>query len=108
MPKPRINDAVLRLLAVAGLAAGVSVLAAFTAHEPEVITAQRVDLMNQKGERQATLSADSSGILLTLLDAKGRAIASVRLNDEPRLSIRNDTGREVAGLGEPRVQHLAQ
>jgi hypothetical protein len=111
MPKPRStrsNGAVLRLLALAGLAAGVPALAAFTADPAEVITARRVDLVNQKGERQASLSADSSGILLTLMDAKGRATASFRLSDRPRLSIRNDMGREVVGLGEPQARNLAR
>jgi hypothetical protein len=108
MPKPRVDRAVLRLLAVAGLAAGAAALAAFTTPSPEVISAQRVDLVNPQGEPQATLSADSTGILLVLLDAKGRAAASVRLNDAPRLSVRDDAGREVARLGAPRADNLTK
>ena len=93
---------------VAGLAAGAAALAAFTTHPPEVISAQRVELVNPQGERQATLSADSTGILLVLLDAKGHATASIRLNDTPRLSVRDDAGREVARLGAPGVDHLTK
>ena len=45
--------------------------------------------------------------MLTLFDSRGRPAATLRLNDDPRLSVLDAAGREAAGLGAPRVQHLA-
>jgi hypothetical protein len=93
--------------AMAVLAAAAA-LVAFGARAPDVVEAQRIDLVNAKGERQATLTADTSGALLTVFDAKGRAIGALRLNGEPRLTVLTGNGREVAGLGAPRTQHLVE
>jgi hypothetical protein len=85
----------------------VLALGAFAARAPEVFQAQRVELVNGSGVRQASLAADTSGVMLTLFDSRGRPAATLRLNDDPRLSVLDATGREAAGLGAPRVQHLA-
>jgi hypothetical protein len=85
----------------------VLALGAFAARAPEVIQAQRVELVNGSGVRQASLAADTSGVMLTLFDSRGRPAATLRLNDDPRLSVLDATGREAAGLAAPSVQHLA-
>jgi hypothetical protein len=88
------------VLAVAGLVAFAS--------GPDVVQAQRLDLVDLKGETQAALAADTTGVRLTLFDKRGRVTASLRLDADPRLAVLDGGGREVAGLGAPRVQHLAQ
>jgi hypothetical protein len=95
---------------VAGLAMVVTAaaLAAFAWAVPGVVQTQRLELVNAKGEAQAALTADTAGIVLTLLDTRGRPSASLRLNADPRLAVIDGAGREVAGLGAPRVQHLVQ
>jgi hypothetical protein len=75
---------------------------------PDVIQARRVELVNARGKPQATLAADSAGVVLTLLDQNGRVAAALRLNEDPRVSVLDGTWREVAGLGAPRTQHLDQ
>ena len=92
---------------LAGLAMGVT-LAAFVRGAPAVVQAQRVELVNPKGAVQAALAADSTGVVLMLFDKRGHASASLRLNADPRLAVIDEGGREVAGLGAPRVQHLDQ
>jgi hypothetical protein len=47
-------------------------------------------------------------VMLTLFDSRGRPAATLRLNDDPRLSVLDAAGREAAGLGAPRVQHLVR
>jgi hypothetical protein len=86
----------------------LAALVAFAREGPGVVQAQRVELVNLKGEVRAALAADTSGVVLTLFDKRGRASGSLRLNADPRLAVIDGTGREVAGLGAPRVQHLAQ
>ena len=95
---------------VAGVAMVVTLaaLAAFAREVPGVVQAQRVELVNLKGQPRATLAADTGGVVLTLFDKRGRASASLRLNADPRLAVIDGAGREVAGLGAPRVQHLVQ
>jgi hypothetical protein len=92
-------------LTIAGILAA---LAAFAPPSPGVVQAQRVELVSPKGEVLAAWSADSSGVLLTLLDRNGRTAASYRLNDDPRITVLDGNGREVAGLGVPRVHHLSE
>ena len=89
---------------LAGLA--MVVLVAFAWVAPEAVQTQRLELIDAKGEVQAALTADTTGVILTLLDKRGRPSASLRLNDDPRLSVVDGAGREAAGLGAPRVQHL--
>jgi hypothetical protein len=95
---------------LAGLAflAMAGALAAFTSRDPEAVRAQRVDLIDGRGERQASLAADSLGAVLTLYDASGRATASLSFNADPRLTLLSGAGREVARLGAPRVQQLVR
>jgi len=98
------------LRTVAGLAAGLALcgLVAFASNSPGSVRAQRIELVDSTGRVHAALTADTSGAVLTLLDKRGRMAATLQLNDEPRLSLRDAAGREVAGLGAPRVQHLAE
>jgi|RhiMetdeSRZDD1v2_1073273.scaffolds.fasta_scaffold663974_2 hypothetical protein len=95
---------------MAGLAVVLALLSlfAFAANAPSVVQAQRIELVDSKGQVHAALTADSAGAMLTLLDKRGQATASLHLNEDPRLALRDAAGREVAGLGPPRVQHLAQ
>ena len=98
----------LQPLAVVAMILAIGSLVAFYAKGPEVLRAQRVELVNLKGETQAALAADTTGVILTLVDKQGHVTASLRLNDDPRLTVRDAAGREVAALGAPRVQHLVQ
>lgn len=97
-----------RGLAFGVMVAGGSVLVAFTDPAPEVLQAERVELVTRQGVRQAQFSTDSLGLTMTLFDRHGVESASFRFNDEPRLTVLNESRREVAGLGAPRPQHLAQ
>jgi hypothetical protein len=86
----------------------LAVVLGFTRGDPRTMQAERIELVNAGGEVRAAFSADTAGVLLTLFQKGGRAAGSLRLNDAPRLTLLDGTGREVAGLGAPRVQHLAQ
>jgi hypothetical protein len=97
-----------RPLAAVAIITTVATLVAFATGAPEAIQAQRVELVNAKGVRQATLAADTAGVVLTLLDGKGRVAAALRLDGDPRVSVLSASGREVASLGAPRPQHLDQ
>jgi hypothetical protein len=92
--------------AALGLAA-VAALAAFTRREP-VVRAERIELVSADGVRRAVLAADSTGFVLTVLDARGRPVSALRLNPEPWLSVESGRGEEMAGLGAPRVRHLTE
>lgn len=118
---PRISDAdprisqlerkvqLLRLCAVGGLLLIVAVAAsAFRPGPRGIVQAERLELLDAKGSRQATLRADTAGIVLTLLDARGQPSASLRLSGEPWLAVRTGHGREVAGLGLPKPRHLTE
>jgi hypothetical protein len=83
-------------------------LVAFATEGPDIVQAQRVELIDLKGETQAALAADTTGVRLTLFDKRGRVTASLRLDDDPRLAILDGSGREVVGLAAPRVQHLVK
>jgi hypothetical protein len=98
----------LRPLAGVTMVLSVAALVAFTMEGPSIVQAQRVDLVDPQGATQAALAADTTGVTLTLFDKSGRVTASLRLNDDPRLTVRDAAGREVAALGAPRVQHLVQ
>jgi len=74
----------------------------------EVVQAERFELVTTQGVRQAILSADTLGFALTLLDEKGRPTGILRLSDEPRVAVQTGRGREVAGLGSPRVHNLTE
>jgi len=98
----------LRPLAAVTTIVTVASLVAFTTKDPTVVQAQRLELVTSKGAVQAALAADSAGVRLTLYDENGRVAASLQLNDDPRVTVRDASGREVAALGAPRVQHLVQ
>ena len=83
-------------------------LVAFVTRSPSVVQAQRIELVDADGQVHAALRADTTGVVLTLIDRKGREAAFLYLNDDPRLTLRDAAKREVAGLGAPRVQHLAK
>lgn len=91
------------LLLIAALAAS-----AFTPGPPTIVQAERLELLDPKGSRRATLRADTAGIVLTLLDARGQPSASLRLTGEPWLAVETGHGREVAGLGLPKPRHLTE
>jgi hypothetical protein len=100
-----------RLLPALTALALVSVVAAatgFARPSPGVVQAERVELVDPQGATRAALSTDTTGVNLTVYDKRGRVAASLQLNDEPRLTVRDAGGREVAALGAPRVQHLVQ
>lgn len=99
-----------RLLPLAGLAVVVvpAFLLAFVPPGPRVVQAERVELLNPKGETRATLSADTAGIVLMLFDKSGHASGSLRFSADPRLAVLDGSGRELAGLGAPRAYLLVQ
>jgi hypothetical protein len=99
----------IRLTASLGLLVGVVVaLSAWVGRGEQVVQADVVELLGAKGGRQATLSADTSGFVLTLLDENGRPSSLLRLTPEPWLAVETGRGREVARLGYPKVRHLKE
>ena len=90
------------------LAAVLFLFATLAMRQAPVLRAERVELLSPSGAPQAVLAADSSGVYLTLLDARGRPTGAIRLNDEPWLSVRSGDGKEVAGLGSPKVHRLGE
>jgi hypothetical protein len=74
----------------------------------DVVQAERFELVTTQGVRQVILSADTLGFALTLLDVKGRPTGILRLSDEPRVAVQTGRGREVAGLGSPKVHNLSE
>ena len=98
----------LQLVATIVSATVLAALLGFASPHPGVVQAQRVEIVDAKGQVLAALSADTSGTVVTVFGSNGRATASLRFNADPRLSVRDAAGREVAGLGVPRVQHLRE
>lgn len=86
------------------IAAGAAV--AFKPAPPEVLQAERIELVNRQGLRQVQLTTDSLGLTVTLFDRQGKEAASVRFNQEPRLAVLDEARQEVVGLGAPRPRHL--
>jgi hypothetical protein len=103
-PRRRLVQSLAGLAAILTLPA----LAAFVTRPPGVVQAQRIELVDANGQVHAALKADTSGVVLTVIDRKGREAAFLYLDDDPRLTLRDAANREVAGLGAPRVQHLAK
>jgi hypothetical protein len=82
-------------------------LGAFAAGGPApVVQAERVELITANGTRQAILSADSTGVNLTLLTANGRPASALQLSADSTLTLLNGAGQPVATLGGARVKHL--
>ena len=88
------------------LLAGALLLTTLAMRQAPVIRAERIELLTPSGAAQAVLTADTSGVYLTLLDARGRPAGALRLNGEPWLSVRTGNGQEVAGLGSPKAHRL--
>ena len=99
---------VTRLLVGLAILLLTGLLVAFGRQVPDVVQARRIELVDPKGAAQAALTADSDGVRLTLMDARGRPTASLRLDRDSRITLLDANGREVASLGAPRVQHLAE
>jgi hypothetical protein len=96
----------LRRLALGGLCVLPVGLGAFaSAGAGPVVRAEQIELVTATGARQAALSADSSGVTLTLFTAKGRPASALHLSDST-LTLLDAAGRPVAALGGPRVRHL--
>ncbi len=83
-------------------------LTAFTRGHDEVVRAERVELVDAKGLRHALLVADSAGFVVTVLDKRDRPAGSFRLTGEPRVTVEESDGQEVAGLGAPKVHNLTE
>lgn len=99
----------VRIVGICGLLlAAALALSGFGWWAEEVVQAERVELVNTQGVRQAILSADTLGFAVTLLDERGRPAGSLRLSHEPRLAIETGRGREVAGLGAPKAHNLTE
>ena len=99
----------MRIGIVAGLGLVMAfALSAFGAPSDPVVRAEAVELLDAGAVRRATMSADSAGFVLTLLDGRGRPSGSLRLTAEPRLTVETGRGREVAGLGYPKVHQLTE
>jgi hypothetical protein len=98
----------LPALTALALVSVVVAAAGFTRPGPGAVQAERVELVDAQGATRATLGTDTTGVNLTVYDKRGRVTASLQLNGEPRLTVRDAGGREVASLGAPRVQHLVQ
>jgi hypothetical protein len=92
----------------AALLTATLLLTGYHGKSVEVVQAERFELVTMQGVRQAILSADTLGFALTLLDAKGKPTGILRLSDEPRVAVQTGRGREVAGLGYPKVQNLSE
>ena len=99
----------LRVIAIGSLLPwAVAALGAFQKSGGEAVRTDRVELMDGEGRPRAVLSADSLGFAVMLLDGQGRPTGSLRLSDEPRLAVETGRGREVAGLGAPKLHNLTE
>ena len=96
---------IILLLAAALLAAAIL---GMRPRQGPVLRAERIELLGASGAPHAVISADSAGVYLSVLDERGRPGAGIRLNREPWLSVRGADGREVAGLGAPKVHRLGE
>lgn len=98
-----------RVVAIgAVLLTAVLALGGFRGNAGDVVRAERVELVDREGRPRALLGVDSLGFAVTLLDERGRPAGSLRLSDEPWLAVQTDRGREVAGLGAPKVHNLTE
>jgi hypothetical protein len=82
-------------------------LSAFARHQP-VVQAERIELVTPAGLRRAVLTADSLGFRVIVVDGRGRPLSALRLSPEPWLSVESGNGREMAGLGAPKVHQLTE
>ena len=99
----------MRIALVGGLGLiSTFALSAFGEPSDPVVRARVVELLDAGGSRRGTLSADTAGFMLILLDESGQPSGSLRLTAEPRLTVETGRGREVAGLGYPKPHHLTE
>ncbi|HWB42265.1 MAG TPA: hypothetical protein VG500_13440 [Gemmatimonadales bacterium] len=98
----------LTFAGLAGLGAAPLLAGVTDRRAPEVVRAQRLELVDAQGRTQAIVRSDSLGFAVVLLDRQGAPTGILRLNEQPRLAIETGRGREVAGLGAPTVQHLTE
>jgi hypothetical protein len=98
-----------RVVGICGILLVAAVtLSAFGRGHAEVVRAERVELVDSKGVRHALLAADSAGFVVTVLDERDRPAGSFRLTGEPRVTVEESDGSEVAGLGAPKVHNLTE
>ena len=90
------------------LIAATLLLSGYNGKAGEVVQAERLELITAQGIRQVILSADTLGFAVTLLDGQGRPRGILRLSGEPRVAVQTGRGREVAGLGAPKVHNLTE
>ena len=86
----------------------VVALTALAARREPVVRAERLELISPTGERRALLAADSTGVVLTLLDARGRPVSMLRLDEKRWLAVQDGQGAEMARLGYPKVRELTE
>jgi hypothetical protein len=89
------------------LGAGLAVTG-FREAPPEVVRAERIELVDGQGVRRAILSADTAGFAVVLVDRRDGPSGAMRLSSEPRLVVETGGGREVVGLGAPKVHRLTE
>lgn len=99
-PVPAWAFAVTFLLGVA--------LTAFARPPQPVLRAERVELVSPQGAALAVLGADTAGVYLLVLDARGRPASRLHLGREPWLAVQTGDGQAVAGLGAPKVHELSR
>ncbi|HWB40404.1 MAG TPA: hypothetical protein VG500_04045 [Gemmatimonadales bacterium] len=98
-----------RMLMIGSVFLGATLaLSGFRRDADEVVRAERVELVSRQGIRQAILGADTLGFAVTLLNQEGRPAGSLRLSPEPRVAVETGRGREVAGLGAPKLHNLKE
>ena len=99
----------MRIAIVGGLGlVSAFALSAFGEPSDPVVRAEAVELLDAGGVRRASLSADTAGFVLILLDGSGRPSGALRLTAEPRLTVETGSGLEVARLGYPKVRNLTE
>jgi len=103
-----------RLQRVQVLACGSAILTAtllltgYDGNAVGIVQTERLELITAQGTRQAMLSADTLGFAVILLDGEGKPTGRLRLSAEPRVTVETGRGREVAGLGAPKVRNLTE
>ena len=91
----------LALLALLILAAGLGLIG-FRSRAPNVVQAERFELVTHTGQRRAVLAADSSAFSVVLYGSQGQPMAALALSEAvPRLAVLSGSGRVLASLGGP-------
>ncbi len=90
------------------LIAATLLLSGYDGKGGEVVQTERLELVTTQGVPHAILAADTLGFAVTLLDGQGRPSGVLRLSQEPRVTVETGRGRELAGLGAPKVHELTE